>query len=528
LVSGRFQGIQGNQAKIGGRRVLLDDIVDTDRKRLEYGDNVQLLQMRINRLSKELADEKRMRADILREARYKEAGYTKRFFGSTIRAAGRFWSRRDLGDRRFSIKVERSENSQYLSLEFDNDVKVEAEGVLFYRSTPVMSSTEAQRNSRGQWASGEFKLPLAMLGDDPFAALKRNLVVRLHLEDVAHWQLAPKTLTRVIKDREFDVPCPECGGRKVTPTIIDGEPAERPCPTCEARGAVRVDEFVVSRTKLIYALDEKSIEEYSDKSQEEFEAHQESAASFQREVVEAEQTERDKVRAARETAEKEAAEEHAAEEQAAEERKKRKRRIVKAEASHPWWTPNEARDKEPRLRADDTATQAVFDDIAFPTMLDDDTVEKFTMWTAFNALDRRVYGRKHRLLKVVDGDGNISFHFQYQLSSLPKVASPFEVEVEVKYRNGTVDKWSDVYELPSAWRGQRFVGHREIDIDRLEAGIDVVSVTVTKGFAEDRKISRPTGPSLATKSGKAKPAVDSEQPTQQRPKKKKKKKGRPF
>ncbi len=439
-VSGTFRGIKGQSVEIGERIVLLSDLNEMDRQRLMFGDQVQMLQLKINQIRKRLEDGKQHRKDVLVKQKLNEAGYTKAFFKKTIPMGRRYWFLGDLADRKISIKVEPTKRSEFTRITVRSKLDTAVSSVIFLDKDPVYCNVLATAGETIQedsvWAKASFRVFTSDLGDKPKEAIRSKLKILLVKKDVGSWYLKPKSDKQPSKETDADVSY--FTFRVIKSTIKDYTRA--------------IERELANNAQASVAYQQKILDSIA-KREQEAELHREKRRQQREKAAEVNK---------RAQAEKQAIED----------------RMRSIDTNYAWLTTNTAKKgKAIDSSSDRVISTNTFDDINAPSRIDDDRVIQFTEWERVSGGDRALSGKKYRLLKVAEKDGSAKYTFFYQASTTNSEGTmqQRDIAVSVKFSNDSEVNWSNTFKLSPSWSG-RLVAARELTSPNIEYTIKAVTI----------------------------------------------------
>ena len=437
VVSGRFRGIKGNNAEIGDRMVLLSDIEQLDRDRLYFGGEIQLLQLKINELRKSLEEDKARRREVLMDQKYKEAGYTKRFFDTTIELGDRFWSLSQLGDKKIHLLADVGGHDEFINITVKHRYDIRTAYVVLmdedpvYLFEPIMQTDAEDQRMRSERVS--FRMFKEGMSESPFETVKDKMRIWMVHKDSGGWLLRPTLETQPEKAR------------------------------------------ATGKAEYTFHIVRSSVRKYNQDLEQQFSEMQASSKTYQQRVQERiaeieEKTKMEEDQRLKEKQEKEA-------EFAKQNKLKQmlEQRILDIEKQFRWFT----KETSPRdlTTLKNVITLNTFDDINTPSLIDNRPVEKFTDWVKIPTTSRTLYGMRYRVIKMSGNELDNSFLLQYRASFVNPNFSVLEFvcSVAVKLSDGTDVVWNDTFQLPASWAGE-FHGTHEITLDEIERGIETVVI----------------------------------------------------
>ena len=437
IVNGIFRGIKGPNAEIGDRLVLLSDIEELDRDRLFFGGEIQLLQLKVNQRRKEMEEEKDRRRELIINQKYKKAGYTKKFFDNSVELAGRFWPLSDLGDKRVRIRLELDPGEEFVNVAMKYKLDMETSCVVSLDKNPIYYSNLFGDNYKEEKSSFSgtisFQILRSDLGELLLSKLKDRLSVWLIYKDSGFWSLRP---------------------------VVDKR--------SQARSNKKRVEYTLRLLKSSVKKSSQQLEQQLSQMINSAKAYQEGVQS----KIDAlkSQAQREEERRLQEAEEKAAA---FAKKQELE--KLREQRIERIEKLYSWVTPKTAEKENKTLSS--VISLNNFDNILLPSMIDNQTVEKFTEWINIPTDSRILFGTKYRLLKVRDGENEAKFLLHYRASYVNSKlsVSDFVPSITVNFSGGDQETWNDTYNLPAAWAGEFHAAH-ELLLDKMEKVIKTVVI----------------------------------------------------
>ncbi len=480
VVTGKFKGLNGQYADVDGRNILLSDIEAIDQQRLMYADQAAVLQLKLNQLNKEMEEDKGRRREILLEAKYKQAGYTKKYFDNTVQLADRFWEMEALGDNALAFQISTASTNDLVRVELQNKHSDPLSMVLFFDKKPIYAKIARSEDKVSGDERNKSLTPVFILnkelGENFWAELKSNLRLWVVKPEVGNWYLQPTAESEPQSVTADKVLCKECYGSKTSVTP-DHESIE--CPTCRGNGMVSGKEDQKVATYRFRIL-KSTIKTYSQANLREFAKFEQDIQPLYQQVEDYINDTKTKVRLAREENEQSEREKADKLKQEAEEKARNLAMLEQVEQNYLWLTAATAirRNVDPIPSFKVKSTNEL-DDYNFPATFDGKSVTQFTDWIKISSKSRDLVGQKYRLIKVGKPSANPKYIIQYQLSFVNTGGTPmdFNTDVTVKFVNGEEQNWSDSFTsiLPS-WSGYIFGAH-ELTIDNLLHAIDTVSIT---------------------------------------------------
>lgn len=532
-VTGKFKGIQGQHALIGDNRYLLTDISPIDRDRLHFGDNPELLKLKLGQLKRQIEKEKALRRKIIREKLYRQAGYTREFFATTCQLAGRFRTFREMGNRQIQLTLVLSEHDPYATATIKAKWAFNFGILVLYDNRPIATNLDISKKPatlpQAPWRTMSFRLNRKDLGKSVGKAIEQNLRLWVMEKDVGSWLFRPVRRARPAIVTQTTTFCPEClGTGKIT--APNDKNVQLPCPTCGGTGKVSCDPYNVTKYEEIMLLVKSRISRYSQIRMERFAKYAAMTQKYQKKIDQQLTGLQQKARAdrlAKEAAARKEAEERKKKEEARIQAEKRRQRI---ENSFLWLTPEKAQklDSGEENQIEKHKSTHEFDNIYFPRTVKIDgkprRIAKFSEWIKVrwkaprDVKDFLLSSIKYRFLKINlaafedeepnavaqikkeennENENEIStnekpdlreqaltdtnaagrYFLEYRLAYMNNQirVQKFNAKVQVIFRDKSTSEWTDTFTIPPQWFGSIF-GIREMNLEKLEKGVSSLSV----------------------------------------------------
>ncbi len=439
VVSGKFKGVKGNYAEIDERSILLTDVDDIDHQRLRIAGQVQVMQVEINKRRKKLDDDMARRREILLNERYKKAGYTRDFFDHTVRLGDTFWTLDALGHGKVRLRAKPSADRTLIDIELINGTGLESSAVIVVKKNGLYATAldtgDDEPASDREWKKMKFSILSEDLGEDFGKGIRSGLRLWVVKEDVGAWYLKP---------------------------AIDSK-----------RGAANDDEFVCS-----FKIIKSAISEYTKAFDRDYAKLVQDAGAYQQRIQDMVAEKERAVREAREARELEqkAREEEAQRREA--ERREKLKMVQEIEQNYIWVSADTAirRNVKP-VSPDKLRSTHEFDDYNFPTEMNGKRVLKFTNWEKIPSRSRVLYGRKYRMLNVIDGTPRYLLQYQASFMNASAEIADFKLDVAAGFGEGGDHTWSDTFEkLPPSWSGE-LMGASELPLENMKHRLTAVELS---------------------------------------------------